>query len=123
VISLFTAGLLRGQTPIIYGDGRQSRDFTYVENVVAANLLALEASGLQGQSVNVATGRAVTLRELLAELGRLTGTKAKPELRPRRAGDVRHSRADIRAARKLLGYRPVVDFETGLARTVEWYRG
>jgi UDP-glucose 4-epimerase len=122
VISLFTTALLAGGTPVIYGDGRQSRDFTYVENVVAANMLALKAPGLKGQSVNVATGRAITLRELLAELGRLTGAPKKAELRPQRAGDIRHSLADIRAARKLLGYRPVVDFATGLARTVAWYR-
>ena len=122
VISLFTTALLEGRTPVIYGDGRQSRDFTYVENVVAANLQALAAKGLRGQAVNVATGRAVTLRELLAALGQLTGRRARPERRPARPGDIRHSRADVRAARRLLGFEPHVGFEDGLARTVAWYR-
>jgi UDP-glucose 4-epimerase len=122
VISLFATALLSGRTPVIYGDGRQSRDFTYIDNVVAANLLALEVPGLKGQVVNVATGRAVTLRDLLAELGRLSGAPAKAERRPPRAGDIRHSCADVRAARRLLGYRPTVSFEDGLARTLAWYR-
>lgn len=122
VISLFSSALLAGRQPVIYGDGRQSRDFTYVDNVVAANLLALTAKGLRGQAVNVATGRAVTLRELLAALGRLTGQRARAERRPVRAGDIRHSRADVRAARRLLGFEPQVGFEDGLARTVAWYR-
>jgi UDP-glucose 4-epimerase len=122
VISLFTTALLTGRTPVFYGDGRQSRDFTYVANVVDANLRALEVPTLKGESVNVATNRAITLRELLAELAGLLGAPGRAEHRPVRAGDVRHSLADIRAARKLLGYRPSVDFETGLARTVEWYR-
>ncbi len=122
VISLFTTALLEGRTPVIYGDGRQSRDFTYVENVVAANLQALAAQGLRGQAVNVATGRAVTLTELLAALGQLTGQRARAERRPARAGDIRHSRADVRAARRLLGFEPHVGFEDGLARTVAWYR-
>ncbi len=122
VISLFSSALLEGRQPVIYGDGGQSRDFTYVDNVVAANLLALTAKGLRGQAVNVATGRAITLRELLAALGRLTGQRARAERRPVRAGDIRHSRADVRAARRLLGFKPHVGFEDGLARTVAWYR-
>lgn len=122
VISLFTTALLEGRTPVIYGDGRQSRDFTYVDNVVAANLQALTAKGLRGQAVNVATGRAITLLELLAALGRLTGQRARAERRPARPGDIRHSRADVRAARRLLGFKPHVGFEDGLARTVAWYR-
>ena len=122
VISLFTTALLEGHQPVIYGDGRQSRDFTYVDNVVAANLHALTAKGLRGQDVNVATGRAITLVELLAALGQLTGQPARAERRPGRAGDIRHSRADVRAARRLLGYKTHVSFEDGLARTVAWYR-
>jgi len=122
VISLFTTALLAGRTPVIYGDGRQSRDFTYVDNVVHGNLLALRAKGLRGQSVNVATGRRVTLLDLLRNLGRLLDRSPRAEKRPPRAGDVRHSLADIRLARKLLGYRPQVSFEEGLRRTVEWYR-
>ena len=122
VISLFTTALLEGRAPVIYGDGRQSRDFTYVENVVAANLRALTTPGLRGQAVNVATGRAVTLLELLGALGQLTGQRPRPERRAARAGDIRHSRADVAAARRLLGFRPQVAFEDGLARTVAWYR-
>jgi len=122
VISLFTTALLAGKTPVIYGDGRQSRDFTYVENVVLANRLALTTSGLAGQTVNVATGRSVSLLALLRALAAITGRPSRARRRPARPGDVRHSLADTRAARRLLGYRPVVDFETGLERTVEWYR-
>lgn len=122
VISLFTTALLRGTTPMIYGSGRQSRDFTYVENVVRGNLLALRAKGVRGQSVNLATGRRVTLLDLLRELGRITGRPARALHRPSREGDVRHSLADIGLARRMLGYKPVVPFEEGLRRTVEWYR-
>lgn len=122
VISVFTTALLSGKTPTIHGDGFQSRDFTYVANVVDANLKALRAKGLQGQSVNVAMGNRITLRQLLAALARETGGPASAKHGPPRPGDVRHSLADIRLARKLLGYRPIVGFETGLRRTVDWYR-
>jgi UDP-glucose 4-epimerase len=122
VISRFTTDLLAGRTPLIYGDGLQSRDFTYVANVVDANLRALKAKGLAGQSVNVATGHRVTLRQLLVALAAEIGRPARATHQPARAGDVRHSLADIRAAKKLLGYRPIVDFETGLRLTVDWYR-
>ena len=122
VISLFTTALLGGRTPVIYGDGKQSRDFTYVDNVVEANRLALDAKGLAGQAVNVATGKSVTLLALLRSLGAITGQAAKARHAKVRAGDIRHSLADIRQARRLLGYRPIVDFQTGLARTVDWYR-
>jgi UDP-glucose 4-epimerase len=122
VISLFTTALLAGRTPVIYGDGRQSRDFTYIENVVHGNLLALRAKGLAGQSVNLATSQRITLLELLRSLARLIGASPRAEHREARAGDVRHSLADIRRARRLLGYRPQVTFEEGLRRTVDWYR-
>jgi UDP-glucose 4-epimerase len=122
VISLFTTAALQGKTPVIYGDGRQSRDFTYVDNVVHGNLLALRAGGARGQAVNLATGRRVTLLQLLRAVARLTGTRARAEHRAPRKGDVRHSLADIGLARRLLGYRPPVPFEEGLRRTVEWYR-
>ena len=123
VISLFVTALLAGRAPVMYGDGRQSRDFTYVADIVQANLRALRASGLVGQALNVATGRRVTLRELLEALAREIGVPARAERRPPRPGDIQHSLADVSAARKLLGYRPKVGFETGLRRTVEWYRG
>jgi UDP-glucose 4-epimerase len=122
VVSLFTTALLSGKTPVIHGDGLQSRDFTFVANVVDGNLRALRAKGLRGQSVNLATGHRVTLKALLGALARETGRPAKAEHLPARPGDIRHSLADISAARKLLGYRPRVDFETGLRLTVAWYR-
>jgi len=122
VISLFATALLAGRTPVIYGDGRQSRDFTYIDNVVHGNLLALRAKGLVGQSVNLATSRRITLLELVRNLARQLGVSPRVEHREPRPGDVRHSLADIRLARRLLGYRPQVAFEEGLRRTVEWYR-
>jgi nucleoside-diphosphate-sugar epimerase len=122
VISLFATSLLSGKKPVIYGDGQQSRDFTYVDDVVQGNLRALRARGLAGQHVNVATGHRVTLRELLETMAREIGVAARSERRPSRPGDIRHSLADISAAHRLLGYRPKVDFETGLRRTLAWYR-
>jgi UDP-glucose 4-epimerase len=122
VISLFVTSLLRARTPVIYGDGLQSRDFTYVANVVDANLRALRAPGLRGQAVNVAMGRSVSLRRLLRAVARATGRPARARQRAARPGDVRHSLADIRKARALLGYRPTVSFEAGLQLTIDWYR-
>jgi UDP-glucose 4-epimerase len=122
VISLFVTSLLRRRTPVIYGDGLQSRDFTYVANVVDANLRALRAQGLRGQAVNVAMGRSVSLRRLLRAVARATGRPARARQRAARPGDVRHSLADIRKARALLGYRPTVSFEAGLHLTLDWYR-
>ena len=123
VISLFVSALLAGRTPVMYGDGQQSRDFTYVDDVVDGNLRALRARGLVGQRVNVATGHRVTLNQLLEALAREVGAPARAEHRPPRPGDVRHSLADISAAHRLLGYRPRVGFEAGIERTVDWYRG
>jgi UDP-glucose 4-epimerase len=122
VISLFTTALLSRRTPVVYGDGKQTRDFTFVENVVEANRRALVADGLAGQAVNVATGGSVSLLGLLRSVAAITGRPARAKHRPARKGDVRDSLADIGLARRLLGYRPTVDFETGLARTIEWYR-
>lgn len=107
----------------IHGDGEQSRDFTYVENVVHANVLALRAAGsLGGAVLNVACGERHTLNEMVRELNRLSGAARKPVHGPDRAGDVRHSQADIARAREVLGYRPLVTFADGLARTLKWYR-
>lgn len=122
VISLFVTALLSGKRPVVYGNGRQTRDFTYVQNVVDANLRALGAPGLRGQAVNVATGRRISLLDLHAALARETGSRLPPEKRPRRAGDILHSQAAIGAARRLLGYQPVVGFDEGIRRTVAWYR-
>jgi UDP-glucose 4-epimerase len=122
VISLFITNLLAGRPVKIYGDGKQSRDFTYVANVVDGNLRALTAKGLAGQSVNLATGHRVTLNQLLSKVARYLGVKADVSYEKPRAGDIRHSLADIELARKLLGYKPVVTFDDGLAETIDWYR-
>jgi nucleoside-diphosphate-sugar epimerase len=122
VISLFATALLQGRQPLIYGDGEQTRDFTYIANVVDANLRTLRAKGLAGQAVNVATGRRISLLDLHATIARELGTRLAPEKRAPRAGDILHSQAAIGAAKRLLGYQPVVGFEEGIRRTVAWYR-
>ena len=122
VISRFATALIAGEAPVIYGDGLQSRDFTYVGNVVDANLKALAARKLEGQAVNIATGRRVTLRALLAVMARALGAPAEARHEPARAGDVRHSLADVTRARRLLGYRPRWGLDEGLEKTMAWYR-
>jgi UDP-glucose 4-epimerase len=122
VIPLFIAAMLAGRRPVIYGDGRQSRDFCYVGNVVRANLLAADAPGVAGRVLNVANGKSVDLLTLLDVLNRLLGTRLAPEHQPPRAGDVRESLADITLARTLLGYEPAVDFEQGLRQSIDYYR-
>ncbi|HUE70713.1 MAG TPA: SDR family oxidoreductase [Pirellulaceae bacterium] len=122
VIPLFITKLLAGERPLIYGDGKQSRDFAYVENVVQANLLAAEAPGVAGRTFNVGCGRSVSLLDLLNSLNRLLKTNVEPEFQPARAGDVRDSLADITHAVTDLGYEPRVDLEEGLRRSVEFYR-
>jgi UDP-glucose 4-epimerase len=124
VLAIFCRRMLAGEQPTIYGDGDQSRDFTYIDNVVYANLLAAEAPAerVSGQMMNTATGTRITLNETFEILRELTGYSGKPAYAPSRAGDIRDSLADIRLARELLGYEPQVDFREGLRRTVEWYR-
>ncbi len=122
VIPRFIMALLEGKSPVVYGDGLQSRDFTYVDNVVDANLLASEASGAAGQAFNVACGGRYTLLELLARLKEILGIDINPIHEAGRAGDVRDSQASIEAAERAFGYRVSVDFDEGLGRTVEWYR-
>lgn len=122
VIPRFIAALIEGQPPIIYGDGMQSRDFTYVENAVEANLLAAEARGVAGRAFNVACGNRYTLLELLDRLKRIIGCRVEPLHEAPRPGDIRHSQASIEAAKAALGYRVAVDFDEGLRRTVEWYK-
>jgi UDP-glucose 4-epimerase len=121
VIPKFIAAMARGERPTIYGDGTQSRDFTYIDNVVHGNLLATKAPDAAGQMMNLATGGKVTLLELVEKLNRLMGTNFDPILTDPRPGDILHSRAGIDKARDLLDFAPVVDFDTGLARTIEWY--
>jgi len=119
VIPKFIAAGLQGRRPTIYGDGEQSRDFTYVENVVDANLLAMESDKGAGEVFNVACGERVTLNQMLVLLGDALGTRIEAEYHPPRPGDVRHSQADIGRARAVLGYEPSVLFAEGLRRTLE----
>lgn len=123
VIPRFITAMLSGSQPVIYGDGRQSRDFTFVANVVHANLLAADAKNVAGRMFNVANGRSTDLLTLIDVLNRLLGTDVKPEHAPPRPGDVRESLADISQARNLLGYEPVTDFQEGLRRSIDYYRG
>jgi UDP-glucose 4-epimerase len=122
VIPLFINAMLSGQRPRINGDGTQSRDFSYIDNVVQANLLAAERPQIGGEVFNVACGERATLLDLVAALNRILGTNIEPEFGPPRPGDVQHSQADISRARERLGYEPLVEFEAGLERTVAWYR-
>jgi UDP-N-acetylglucosamine/UDP-N-acetyl-alpha-D-glucosaminouronate 4-epimerase len=123
VISRFVSALLGGEQPVIYGDGEQSRDFTYIDNVVDANLKAAETAKGIGEVINIANGQRITLNQLLAEVKALTG---KPDVvadyREPRPGDVKHSLADISRARTLLGFEPRVDLQTGLQLTIDWWR-
>jgi nucleoside-diphosphate-sugar epimerase len=118
------AAMLDDQRPTIFGDGQQSRDFTYIDNVVQGNLLACNADGARvaGQVMNLACGERISLLDLVAMLNRLLDKSLEPIFAAPRSGDVKHSRADIAKARTLLGYRPVVSFEDGLARTLAWFQ-
>ena len=124
VLAIFCRRMLAGQQPTIYGDGEQSRDFTFIENVVKGNLLAAEAPAekVAGQMMNMATGARITLNQVFSLLCEMTGYRGTPAYAEARAGDIRDSLADIGLARQLLGYEPSVDFREGLRRTVEWYR-
>ena len=124
VIPLFITRLLAGDPPLIYGDGHQTRDFTYVENVVHGNLLAIEApaADVAGKTFNVANGRTTSLLELLQQLNDLLGTNVTPKFEPPRPGDVRDSLADITQAQKYLGYEPKYSFDEGLRRSIEYYK-
>src|SRR5947209_7166489 len=124
VLAKFITQMLKGEQPTIFGDGEQSRDFTYIENAVNANLLACQAPTQEaaGQVFNIATGRRVTLNETFKALQPLTSYSGQLKYGPARGGDVKHSLADVSKAEAGLGYRPSIDFEEGLRRTVEWYR-
>jgi nucleoside-diphosphate-sugar epimerase len=122
VISRFLLAVTAGETPVIYGDGEQTRDFTYVANVVDGVLRAVEAPAASGEVINVATGGRISLNELLRTIQRLTGSTVKPQYEDVRDGDVRDSQADIGKAERLLGYRPSVDLEEGLRRTLAWFQ-
>jgi nucleoside-diphosphate-sugar epimerase len=120
VIPCFISALLRGQAPIIYGDGEQTRDFTYIDNAVAANLQAAQAA-VSGEALNIAGGRQISINQLLAQIQTLLSVKITPDYSEARPGDLRHSLADISRARRLIHYQPQISFEEGLQRTVEWF--
>src|SRR6478735_7672171 len=122
VIPKFITEILAGGRPTIFGDGKQSRDFTYIENIIHGNLLAADAPAAVGRTINVACGESFNLLELVDGINKALGTNVKPIFEPARAGDVRDSLADISLARTLLKYEPVVGFEEGLKRTVEYYQ-
>jgi UDP-glucose 4-epimerase len=122
VIPKFITEILAGQRPTIFGDGQQSRDFTYIDNIVHGNLLAADAPDAVGKTINVACGESFNLLELVAGINKVLGTNVEPVFEPARAGDVRESLADISVARKLLKYEPKIGFDEGLKRTVEYYR-
>ena len=124
VLAKFSMQMLRGEPPTIFGDGETSRDFTHIDNAVSANLLACSAPAAEcaGRVFNCATGRRITLNETFEALKKLTGYTGTAKYAPERAGDVKHSLADISLAQKHLGYKILVDFEGGLRRTVEWYK-
>jgi UDP-glucose 4-epimerase len=122
VIPKFVTMMLAGRRPVIFGDGRQSRDFTYVANVVAGNLLAAESSAAPGQIFNIACGEQMNLLDLVAAINRVLGTALDPIFDPPRVGDVRDSQADISLARNILAYRPVVEFDEGLRQSIDYYR-
>ncbi|MHC4160354.1 MAG: SDR family oxidoreductase [Planctomycetota bacterium] len=121
-IPAFVTAILKEQSPTIYGDGQQSRDFTHIDNVVEANLLAARVPHTTGQTVNIACGQAVTINEIIDIINELTGKNIKPVYVPSRPGDVKHSLADITLAEKTINYKPTIDFRTGLKNTIDWYK-
>jgi nucleoside-diphosphate-sugar epimerase len=124
VLAKFTLQMLRGEQPTIFGDGTTSRDFTYIDNAVQANLLACKAPAgeVAGKVFNVATGRRIDLNDAFRTLKEITGYRGEPKYGPERGGDVKHSLADLTRSRKHLGYEPSVQFEEGIRKTVEWYK-
>ncbi len=121
-IPAFVTAILRGESPTVYGDGEQSRDFTYIDNVVDGNMLAMKADRTGGAVVNLACGGEITINETIAAINRSLGTNIKPKYVAPRAGDVRHSCADIRLARKLLNFTPKIGFDEGLQKSINFYK-
>ena len=118
----FVTAALKTTRPVVYGDGEQSRDFSYIDNIVNANLLAARAKKTHGEVVNIACGEAVTVNAIIGMINELLGKNVKPIYAPARPGDVKHSLADITAAKKLIGFEPVVLFREGLEKSIDWYR-
>jgi nucleoside-diphosphate-sugar epimerase len=123
VLSRFMLAVIEGKQPMVFGDGEQSRDFTYIENIVDETLRACEAKGASGMVFNGGTGARITLNQVLKMLEKITGNKIQAKYEPPRTGDIRDSQADISLAEKVLGYKPLVHFEEGLQRTWNWYKG
>jgi len=121
-IPAFVTAILKDSPPTIYGDGEQSRDFTYIDNVVEANLLAARADHTAGQVVNTACGEVITVNEIIGMINDLTGKAVKPIYDPPRPGDIKHSLADISLAQELIGFKPVISFKEGLEKAIDWYR-
>jgi UDP-glucose 4-epimerase len=121
-IPAFVTSILKDKPPTVYGDGEQSRDFTYIDNVVEANLLAARVKRTKGEVANIACGEAVTVNAIIDTINSIVGKSIKPIYVPSRPGDVKHSLADITIAKKLLGFKPVILFKEGLAKAIEWYR-
>lgn len=120
-IPAFVTSILRGHPPTVYGDGEQTRDFTYIDNVVEANLLAARAAKTSGEVINIACGGHVTVNEIIRDINKLLGKDVKPNYQPSRQGDIRHSWADIGLSEQVIGFRPVVSFAEGLRRAIDWY--
>jgi UDP-glucose 4-epimerase len=121
-IPAFVTAILKDEQPTVFGDGLQSRDFTPVDDVVEANLLAARAKSTTGQVVNIACNKAITVNETIDVINELVGKKIKPVYTDTRPGDIKHSLADINLAEKLLGYKPTVPFKQGLKKAIDWYR-
>ncbi|MBH24373.1 MAG: LPS biosynthesis protein WbpP [Myxococcales bacterium] len=121
-IPAFVTSILEGRAPTIYGDGEQTRDFTFIENVIHANLLAIEAEATHGEVLNIACGERISVNQVIADINAALGTSVAPNHVAERAGDIKHSLANIELAREVLGYAPSVDFQEGLRRTIAWYQ-
>ena len=121
-IPAFVSRMVRGERPIVFGDGEQSRDFCYIDNVVSANVLSMQARKINGETVNIACGERITLNRIIALINQHLGTDIKPEYQDPRPGDVRHSLADVTAAGRVIGYEPRVMFDEGLELSIDWYR-
>lgn len=122
VIPKFIMAMLHGESPVIFGDGEQSRDFTFVANNVWANILAATKPGVGGEIMNIACGKSTSLNELVSDINSLLETDIKPIYKDSRQGDIKHSKADIKKAEKMLDYEPKVDFKEGLKETIDWYK-
>ena len=121
-IPAFVTAILKDKSPTVYGDGLQSRDFTYVDNVVEANLLAARAKQTKGEVINIACGQAVTINEVIDMINDLLGKSIEPIYTDPRPGDIKHSLADINAAQNLIAYKPTIPFKQGLEKAIHWYR-